>query len=177
MPLPLAIFPARRKRVKTMRKEPLAIVLIFASLLVFSVVARGNEPPCRDSVRAEAIGNTIQVHHDQAQWNCCAKIQFEFAQAQDTLNLFEIETFAVGPCHCLCCFDLMTSITDVAPGTYLVRVLAAETGELFGEVWVTVEIGQWGGPVLGEPSQSPCGGWPIGVERDSTWGRIKALYR
>jgi len=160
-----------------MRKETLAIVLIFASLLVFSVVAQGDEPPCRDTVRAEAIGNTIQVYHDQAQWNCCANIEFELAQAQDTLNLFETETFEVGPCHCLCCFDLMTSIVDVAPGTYLVRVLAAETGELFGEVWVTVEIGQWGGPVLGEPSQSPCGGWPIGVERDSTWGRIKALYR
>jgi hypothetical protein len=177
MPLPLALFPARRKRVKTMRKEPLAIVLILASLLLFSVAAQGDEPPCRDSVRAEAIGNTIQVHHDQAQWNCCAEIQFEFAQAQDTLNLLEIESFAVGPCLCLCCFDLMTSITDVAPGTYLVRVLAAETGELFGEVWVTVEIGQWNGPVLGEHSQSPCGGWPISVEPNSTWGRIKALYR
>lgn len=159
------------------RKETLAVVLILVSLLVFSVAARGDEPPCRDIVRAEAIGNTIQVYHNQAEWNCCAKIQFDLAQAEDTLNLFETETFAVGPCFCLCCFDLMTSIIDVAPGTYLVRVLAAETGELFGEVWVTVEIGQWGGPRLGAPSQSPCGGWPISVKRDSTWGRIKALYR
>jgi hypothetical protein len=160
-----------------MRKETLAIVLILASLLVFSVAAQGGEPPCRDTVRAVAVGNTIQVYHDQAEWNCCAKIQFNLVQAQDTLNLFETETFEVGPCHCDCCFDLSTTIVDVAPGTYLVRVLDAQTSEVFGEVWVTVEIGQWNQPGLGEPSQSPCGGWTIGVKLDSTWGRIKVLYR
>jgi hypothetical protein len=160
-----------------MRRETLVIFLIVASSMVLSVAAQGGEPPCRDTVRAQAIGNTIQMYHDQAEWNCCASIQFNLVQVQDTFSLFETETFAVGPCHCDCCFDLSTTIVDVAPGTYLVRVLDAQTSAIFGEVWVTVEIGQWGQPGLGPPSQSPCGGWAIGVEPNSTWGRIKALYR
>jgi len=161
-----------------MGKETLAVFLVVSSLLVFSIAAQGGEPPCSDTVRAQAIGNTIQVYHNQAQWNCCATIQFDLVPAQDTLNLLETETFSVGPCHCDCCFDLSTTIVDVTPGTYLVRVLDAQTGEVFGEVWVTVETGQLYPLGLGESSQSPCGGWAIGVvNQDSTWGRIKALYR
>lgn len=161
-----------------MRKKILPILLALASLLILSAAAQAGEPPCIDSVSAQSSGNTILVYHDQAEWNCCATIQFDMVQTDDTLNVFETETFATGPCHCDCCFDLSTNIMNVPPGTYLVRVLNAATDEVFGEVSVTIEVGQLGQPVLGESSQSPCGGWAIG-ETDviSTWGYIKALYR
>jgi len=165
-----------------MRRHTLAalvaasILMMSASTLILVTSVRAGDPPCRDTVRAIAPENTIQVFHDQAERNCCATVAFDLVQAQDTLNLYESETFSVGPCHCNCCFDLSTSIENVEPGIYLVRVLDAVSGELFGEVSVTVEIGQFGQPALSPPSQSPCGGWAIGVEPTSTWGRIKALY-
>jgi len=162
-----------------MRKVTLVILSGLASSLIFSVAlcvaALAGEPPCLDSVRAQPSGSTILVYHDQAEWNCCATIEFSMVPAHDTLNVIETETFAVGPCHCNCCFDLSTSIVDLSPGTYLVRVLSS-MGEVFGEVSVTVEVGQFTDPVLGESSQSPCGGWAIGKVNE-TWGYIKVLYR
>ncbi|KPJ59692.1 MAG: hypothetical protein AMJ46_10095 [Latescibacteria bacterium DG_63] len=194
-----------------MRGKLLVILLVLTSSVSFQSAALAGEPPCQDTVRAEGVGSTIVVHHDQAEWNCCATILFDLVEVQDTFNLYEIETFEVGPCDCICCFDLTTSIMNVTPGCYLVRALHAGTGEVFGEVWVTVGPGtlgeatsgkpwvsssrvwiersrdqatkavaaQSGGPSLGAVSQSPCGGWSVGVEdpTSSTWGRIKALYR
>jgi len=163
-----------------MRKETLLTLSVLAALILsvaLSIVAQAGEPPCIDSVRAQPNANTILVYHDQAEWNCCATIQFDMVQSSDTLNVFETETFAAGPCHCDCCFDLSTSIMNVSPGTYLVRVLNAATGEVFGEVTVTVEAGELTEPVLGEASQSPCGGWAIGETNETSWGHIKVLYR
>jgi hypothetical protein len=124
----------------------------------------------------------IVVYHDQAEWNCCAEIEFELTAVQDTFNLYEFETFDEwGPCVCTCCFDLTTMITDVAPGDYLVRVYDGLSSELFGEAWVTVGAGVWGMTALGGTSQSPCGGWTTAVEDppspSTTWGRVKALFR
>jgi len=177
----------------------LLCVCSLGSVSAPSTVSAGT-PPCQDTVRVEVVRNNIHVHHDQAEWNCCATIAFDLDARGDTLDLRESETFEVGPCHCLCCFDLVATITDVPPGDYLVRVLAAETGEVFGGVWVEVpevrlgiarpsgtrEItpGAPAGSIqecaaeLGGTLQSPCGGWITDVEvASTTWGRIKALYR
>ena len=155
------------------------LILIVAFILVLTDIAAAGRPPCEDGIRVEATGSTITVYHDQAEWNCCATIVFEFAQVQDTLSFSEFETFAAGACHCVCCFDLVTRVEDVAPGTYLVRVVNGETGELFGELWVAVEGLPQGQSSLGSQEQSPCGGWNTAVEPQTnpTWSRIKALYR
>ncbi|MDI6808678.1 MAG: hypothetical protein QME66_06830 [Candidatus Eisenbacteria bacterium] len=164
-----------------MRNKFLAflLVLVVAFISILAEVAGAGWPPCDGKVRAEVAGTTIIVYHDQAEWNCCATIVFDLVQAQDTLNVCEFETFTVGPCHCICCFDLVTRIENVAPGTYLVRVVNGETGELFGELWVTVEGLPQGQSSLRSREQSPCGGWNTGVEPQTnpTWSRIKALYR
>jgi len=162
-----------------MRRVFLPVLLVFASTAFFCGSAQAGFAPCQDTVRAEAVGNTINVYHDQAEWNCCAEIVFDLHAVQDTFDLLEFETFEVGPCWCICCFDLSASIVDVPLGEYLVRVINGHTGGVFAEVWVTVEIGPWDEPSLGETAQSPCGGWSVGVEEpaSSTWGRIKALYR
>ncbi|KPJ59672.1 MAG: hypothetical protein AMJ46_09980 [Latescibacteria bacterium DG_63] len=162
-----------------MRRAVLSFLLMFAFTVLFFSSAYAGWPPCHDIVRAEAVGSTINVYHDQAEWNCCATMLFELFEVQDTFNLLEFETFEFGPCVCLCCFDLSTSILHVAPGEYLVRVINGHSGGIFGEVWVTVEEGPWDEPSLGGIAQSPCGGWGVGVEEpaSSTWGRIKALYR
>ncbi len=163
-------------------KKMTSLLFLVAFTLCLSTNGLAGEPPCDDAVRAKASGNTIVVYHDQAEWNCCAEIEFELTAAQDTFNLYEFETFGEGgPCVCICCFDLTTMITDVAPGDYLVRVLDGLSGGLFGEVWVTVEPGVSGVTALGGTSQSPCGGWTTAVEdppiAETNWGRVKALFR
>jgi hypothetical protein len=162
-----------------MRRAIFLIPLAFAFTVLLCSRAEAGFAPCSDSVRAEVDGSTLDIFHDQAEWNCCATIVFELLAEGNTFNLYEFETFEMGPCNCICCFDLSTSIVDVAPGDYLVRVLSGHTGEVFAEIWVTVEEGQSGVPSLGGVAQSPCGGWTVGVEEpiSSTWGRIKALYR
>ncbi len=180
-----------------MRKEHLllsAFFLCVCSLAAVATAPRGfaGTPPCTDAVRATVVTNAIHVYHDQAEWNCCAKVEFSLSAHADTLDLYESETFELGPCHCLCCFDLITTITGAASGDYLVRVSAAEGGELFGEVWVSVpEVTPGGdetgpesttGPVcaagLGGSVQSPYGGWTVDVPQPSTtWGRVKAVFR
>ncbi|UCF79046.1 MAG: hypothetical protein JSW03_01950 [Candidatus Eiseniibacteriota bacterium] len=157
------------------------LILITVSAACYCLAAQAGDPPCNGSVSAGSSGSTIVVHHDQAEWNCCAEIEFELSASQDTLNLYEFETFGeMGPCLCLCCFDLTTTIEDVPPGDYLVRVLNGLSGELFGEVWVTVTWGLMGEISLGGTAQSPCGGWTTSVEDPlpaTTWGRVKTLYR
>ncbi len=188
-----------------MRKDTLFLTALLTCASCFwSVVSSGSvfagEPPCQDSVGATVLRSNIHVYHDQAEWNCCATIAFYLDAHADTFDLYESDTYEVGPCHCLCCFDLLTTITHVAPGEYLLRVLAAETGELYGQVWVEVPEIRPGvarpsvrlrtqgvepaGRIqecaadLGGTLQSPCGGWGTDVEvAESTWGRIKTVFR
>lgn len=179
-----------------MRKEVLLFssVLLCTGLLVSAVVAWpafAGWPPCADSVRAVVVIDNIYVYHDQAEWNCCATIVFDLEAHSDTFDLYESETYEMGPCDCICCFDLLTTITGVSPGGYLVRVLAAETGKLLGEVSVEVPGSFTRSSAVSQPSgvhavatglgatlQSPCGGWTADVtEPGTTWGRVKAVFR
>jgi hypothetical protein len=162
-------------------KRAILVSLAAAALVAcFGFTAYAGEPPCNDTVGAQVMENTILVRHDQAEWNCCAEIVFELSVAQDTFNLYEFETFGEwGPCVCICCFDLTTTVRDVAPGDYLVRVLDGLSGEIFGEVWVTVEPELSGMASLGGTEQSECGGWITAVKEptSTTWSRLKVLYR
>ncbi len=162
-----------------MQKVTLSILLVSAFTILVCGSAAGGFPPCAGTVRAEDAGGAINVFHDQAEWNCCAAIVFQLSEVQDTLDLLEFETFEVGPCDCICCFDLSTSVLDVSPGEYLVRVLNGHTGEIFGEVWVTVQVGPGGACSLGETCQSSCGGWNASLVEvtNAPWGRIKSLFR
>ncbi len=161
-----------------MSRPALSILFVFVLAAVLHSAAAAGWPPCETVLRAEAGHDTVYVYHDQAEWNCCATIVFEFAEAEDTLNLYEFETFEVGPCVCLCCFDLETWVAGVAPGEHLVRVLDGQSGAVLGQVWVTVQASQGVEPSLGFARQSECGGftgiWPEG---GATWGRVKVLFR
>jgi hypothetical protein len=178
------------------RKTPLlgALLLCVCSLgpvSVASPVFAGAWPCADDTVRAVVVTNAIHVYHDEAEWNCCATIEFDLAAHADTFDLYESETYSGDPCFCSCCFDLLATITGAAPGDYLVRVLAAASGELFGEVWVNVPEVVPGGDAAAESSalsacaaglggtlQSPCGGWTVDVTQPQwSWGRVKTTFR
>jgi len=119
------------------------------------------EQPCEDSIYAVVYDDVVTVYHLGAFYNCCATIEYSMTVAGDTIDLTESETFEFGPCYCLCCFDLSTDISGLAPGAYLVRVWGYEYAEpdltLFGEVWVTVG-GAGDGGVIASTTQSGCYG-------------------
>jgi len=180
-----------------MRKESLLPGAVFLCVCCLGFVVSVSPvfagwPPCADTVRAVVVGSNINVYHDQAEWNCCATIRFDLDAHSDTFDLYESETYDGGPCMCRCCFDLVTAITDVTPGEYLVRVLPAGSVVPFGEVLVQVpEVlpwpeagrseppGTWACTAgLGRTLQSPCEGWTTDVpEPPTTWGHIKTLFR
>jgi hypothetical protein len=166
-----------------MRNQLFAFLLIAICTVVFHVGSQAVALPCAGTVTAQAMRDTIKVCHDDALLNCGAQVQFELAQVQDTFNLYENETCHNDICfYCTCSFDLIAKIPNVAPGHYLVRLLTAWYGQIEGvcaEVWVDVEGSGQGNPGLVQTLQSPCGGWPVGIDEGivSTWGRLKALYR
>jgi hypothetical protein len=157
-----------------------SLALILPIFFAFPAHGQWCDP---DVVTAGVDGSTITVFHDNAEWNCCAWIQFALVENGEMLDLYETEMGNF--CWCTCCFDLIATIEDVAPGTYLVRTIDAEGGQVLGQVWVTVEGPGATKAALGGSQQSPCGGWPTAVPDDpghglegiASWGLIKALYR
>jgi len=163
-----------------MMKRLLMTLSIAVSLLVFCAATASAQWCDADEVSAEVIGNDITVYHDNAAWNCCVQIQFDLVENGNVLDLYETE---VGwPCFCICCFDLIAVINDVAPGDYLIRVLDAASGNVLGQTEVTVAGGDAAKAGLGETLMSPCGGWLSGIpditpDEATSWGAIKTLYR
>lgn len=124
-------------------------VMVCAWILGLTSVLSAQEP-CTDSISAVIMGDTVIVYHTGAYYNCCSKIEYTIVLHADTIDLIESETG--DPCDCLCCFDLSTTITNLVPGTYLVRVWNEDQSILYGQVEVTI-----GGNVSpGEVTQSEC---------------------
>jgi hypothetical protein len=68
-------------------------ILVVIFIFVLAEVAAAGYPPCQGRVTAEVAGTTVMVYHLQAEWNCCATIVFDLVQAEDSLNVYERETF------------------------------------------------------------------------------------
>jgi len=125
-----------------------------------------------EGVLIETSDGTIVVNHIQAEYNCCAWIEFDVEQYPHMIDIYESERFETEPCPCMCCFDLRVTVGGLAPGLYLVTVW--KDGVFFGSWQVTVSGTS---PERVEASYLPC------VETDvpespvaSSWGVIKALY-
>jgi hypothetical protein len=89
-----------------------------------------------DSVLVWFSGNTVWVMHKNAFENCCSGIVTEVVQTPQGFDVFEHDT-STNPCYCLCYFDILTTIHDVSPGVYLIRVFDT-AGNFVGEDAVVV---------------------------------------
>ena len=158
-----------------MRRSALLIVLC-AHLLVVGASRAGDYPPCDDQIVFEQPPGTIQMHHYEAEYNCCAWIEFEIIQDGYAIVIHERERFEDGPCYCLCCFELAVRIAGLMPGVYEVGVW--KHGGHCGDVF----MGSWSVPVEGSAPPGvetvciPCGETGA-AENHESWGMIKALYR
>jgi hypothetical protein len=73
---------------------------------------------------------TLNMTHTDALFNCClASIEasFQFEPGRITVNESETYDTITGPCNCLCPYDVSFRISDLPPGTYIIRVDGPET--------------------------------------------------
>ncbi|MGB7061006.1 MAG: hypothetical protein WBF13_01470 [Candidatus Zixiibacteriota bacterium] len=89
-----------------------------------------------DSVLVWFSANAVWVMHKNAFENCCSKIMTEVIQTSQGFDVFEHDT-STNLCYCLCYFDIVTTIHDVSPGVYLIRVFDT-AGNFVGEDAVVV---------------------------------------
>jgi hypothetical protein len=135
---------------------------------------------CAEEAVFDVFDGTIALTHTEARFNCCARIDVEVSQEGFDIEIVERERFEVGPCYCLCCFDVGAVIGGLDPGEYTVVLWKAYwvnediwTYELVGK-WVLEVEGQ-SEPVI-ESYYIPC--VETGAEDFRwSWGTIKELYR
>ena len=94
-----------------------------------------------DSVRFETQCDTLTVHHDGVDANCCSKFIFAFTQQGNLLAFTEIDTSSV-PCRCTCNFDLTAQVSGLTGGQYRVQVWAADSLLDSGAVQITPCLGR-----------------------------------
>jgi hypothetical protein len=89
-----------------------------------------------DSIVVWSSGDTACVAHKNAFYNCCSAIVTQVERTPEGFNLYE-DDMAIYLCHCMCYFDITTTIYGLSPGTYLIRVF--DTGsDLVGEVELVI---------------------------------------
>jgi uncharacterized protein (DUF2141 family) len=105
--------------------------------------------PTTTGVIFSSHGDTILVVHKDAYYNCCSKIK---VNVKGTSNGFDLSEYDVGDiCRCMCYFDVTTTISDLSPGTYLIRYFDID-GDLAGSGVIDIPSKYTGS----ESSQSKC---------------------
>lgn len=82
-----------------------------------------NRRQATDSVEymlVELIGNDLRVYHMNAVADCCPGIIAEVELLGSNIYITERDTLY--GCPCLCLFNLMTEVSDLQPGTYMIRL-------------------------------------------------------
>ncbi len=74
-----------------------------------------------DTIIFSAHGDTIFVTHQDAFYNCCSEIVVDVVQTAGGFDLFERDT-SEELCYCMCDFDIITTISGVSEGEYLLRL-------------------------------------------------------
>ncbi len=85
-----------------------------------------------DSITFNFRGDTVEITHRNACYNCCSKLGTNVQPTIDGFNIYESDT-AKDWCFCICHFDLTTTICEISPGDYIVRVFDT-AGDLVGEI-------------------------------------------
>ena len=137
------------------RKEAIWVLLAATTLAWYVASPCIAEDTCEDSVFAVVRGDTVVVHHTGAFYNCCAVVEYTFQIDESLIDIMEEETLPMGPCDCMCCFDLSVDLTGLNSGTYLIRVWNFDRSVLYGQVWVTVG-GLGSDSVIARVFQSDC---------------------
>ena len=112
-----------------------------------------------DTVIFSSHGDTIQVIHQNALYNCCSKIMVKVTQTSNGFDLSEADTGDL--CHCMCDFDVTTMISDLSPGSYLIRLFDTDSSLVgSGVVDIPPKYTRF------ETSQSRCKGGSLNLKAE-----------
>lgn len=84
-----------------------------------------------DEIEFILEGGTVRMVHTNATYNCCPEdIVVSMSVEGDVIAVTEKEIG--GFCHCLCCYDVKSTIVDLPPGEYVISYswYDYETGEV-----------------------------------------------
>ena len=107
---------------------------------------------CADEVLFETPDGSIVMRHVEALFNCCAGLTVEVTQEDHEIGIFEREYYEIGPCYCLCCFEVEASVSGLAPGDYSVSVWKVHDN--CDGTWTYELVGTWVVPVSGYSAPS-----------------------
>lgn len=93
-----------------------------------------------DIIDVEVFQDTLVIHHNNADWNCCGIVEMEVTVEGDLILVEEVETNPDGLCRCTCLFDFSVEASGFEAGSYTVRVFThvGDEPEIFGEVEVDI---------------------------------------
>ena len=93
-----------------------------AALLALAADGLTRWPPCDEQIVLTAPPGAIEILHNNVEYNCCSWTDIEIVQQAFTVEFYEWERFALGPCFCLCCLDLETAAGGFVSSEYMVRL-------------------------------------------------------
>lgn len=135
------------------------LLIAFCGVFVAPVLAASDW--CYDNgdyIYAVVEQGTITIHHDAAFYNC-GPDSIAYTWTQEGNAFYVIETEYNPSAFCFCCYDLTTSMEEVAPGQYVIDFFWEdyETGPQHRILQVFVpDEGQPGNPHGGGHTCSPC---------------------
>jgi hypothetical protein len=100
-------------------------ILLVAGCLLAGLARTGaaqQYPWCatQDQVSAEVAQGLLVLNHLNATYNCCAdSFTHTVAVSNDSLYVTEHEALTM-PCDCLCCYNIATEVSGLAPGVWQV---------------------------------------------------------
>ncbi|MBU1701058.1 MAG: hypothetical protein KJ970_20390 [Candidatus Eisenbacteria bacterium] len=165
------------KRQFLVRSAAVVLCSVLVGALAPALVCSQEE--CEDQIFAWAVGDTILVKHAGAFYNCCAVVVVAMETPEPfAVDFLETETLPMGPCDCMCCFDLDMWGFGFEPGHYTVRVWNDTRTVLYGEAEVDVHGDLLTSAGFGGYVQSGClnNSGVGGDKKDTTWGLIKSMY-
>ncbi len=100
-------------------------------------------PPTQDCIEYDYDGaSVLSLKHVNAAFNCCpSAIEADITIEDNLITIDESESFdTLGPCPCLCLFDLDMEIINLPPGVYTIKVnqLYLEGGDEIHEFTVAL---------------------------------------
>jgi hypothetical protein len=117
--------------------HPTLLSFVQSPCLAGSEGSPGDLPWPGGKVRFSVSYDTLFVFHDSASYQCCAQFGFELEREGSVLDFIEADISGT-PCDCMCLFDLETTATGLASGTYTARLWTEGKEILLGEAEVTI---------------------------------------
>jgi len=125
-----------------------------------SFPAKADYPSNVDCLEWNYTGDwQLDLKHINSAFNCCPIVHANFYLWNDTIIIEEYETFdTLGPCYCLCLFDVDYTISGLTPGEYFVKIIGMNLYPGDDTLMLSIDLTQ-------EPQGSYC------VTRDHyPWG-------